>query len=279
MKRVFILYLIIVISSPALFAKNFNKSAKMINDILHNNREQDKSKPKESMQNERKEREKSEAKGENPKEDEVLHKTGMELFDGGFYNHAAGNFNELVKKFPQSPYADNANIFLGKIEIKKFRYQQALKYLEKINSQSGEYPTALFYKAIALKREKNTIKSLELFKKISASFPDHELSDNALLEEARAYIKLNKGQKALEAIMDIIKKYENRETIDDAFYMLGYIYLKDRNLRDIERTVAIYKTFLKKSRRGDSFFKNSPLLPVIKKELTEIEKFFFENKQ
>ncbi len=277
-KLIYLLAAALIFLSPPLLSKDYQKSEKMISDILKNNNvtkdTKEPSKNTSDTDSKDKEENKSQQKT-SPTEDEVLHKTGIELFEGGYNDHSASNFKQLIERFPGSIYTDNACIYLGKIELKKYNYKDAVKYFQKIKKDSGEYPASLYYTAEALNYDKQYIKSIELYKKVSASFPDHEVADNALLNLSKLYIKVGNGQKSLEALIEILKSYRDRETIDDAYYLLGTIYLRDKKLRDIETTRKIYKSFILKSDKGEKYFKDSPLLPVVKKELNDLEKIFF----
>jgi len=268
---------IILLSTVTLLAKDYQKSEKMINNILSNNYSTGKQTENKNKKNHKEEKKRT--KQSSPKEDEVLYKTGVELFEGGYYDHSASNFKDLTSKFPNSIYSDNANLYLGKIEIKRFKYDTAQNFFSKIKKDSGEYPASLFYSAQALDFDKKYLGAIELFSKVSASFPDHELADNALINQSKIYIKINNGQKALESLTSILKNYKNRETIDDAYYLVGKIYLEDKKLRNIETTRFIYKNFIKKSKSGDLYFKDSPLLPIVKKDLSDLEQIFFYKKQ
>jgi len=212
-------------------------------------------------------------------DDEALLKTGIQLYNSGLYRNSLKNFKELNEKYPQSPYVDNSKLWIGKIRLKLYEYNSAIKEFSSIPKDSGEYPTALYYTAESYMLKGNIISSIEFYQKVSFQFPEHELADNALLKSGKLYLDKKKGSQALESAIKLIKYYKSRETIDDAYYLLGKIFERDLIHKDIESARKVYKIFLKKAVSGVKQFKNSPLINRVKQDLNHLEKryFSFEN--
>ncbi|MCL1910876.1 MAG: tetratricopeptide repeat protein [Leptospirales bacterium] len=218
-------------------------------------------------------------KAENPGADSALLKTGLSLFNSGSYDGAAKNLNELVSAYPQSPYADTARIWLGKIYVKKYEYAKAIQELSAIPETSGEYPAARFDTAFCLKSMGDTLAAISGYQTIATRFPNHELADKALLRSGILFAEIGKGSEAASAFFIITSRYSDRETVDDALFYLAAIFEKDPELRDIERARDIYKLFLKKSAEGEPHFKDSPLKEKAARELKRIEEIYFKIKQ
>jgi TolA-binding protein len=211
-----------------------------------------------------------------PAPDEALLKSGIDLYEAALYTSARQKFEELRIKYPESPFKDVASIWLSRIHVQLNNFNDAVKVLNSINQESGEYPTAMYNIAeINLKKGDDT-GAIENFYKVATLFPDNELADDALIHIARLYLKSNKGNQALEAAIKVIKNYEDRETIDDAYFIMAQVYEKDALLKDFGLARKMYKIFIKKAEVEKApYFYNSPLLETVKNNLSRIENTYY----
>lgn len=209
--------------------------------------------------------------------DEVLLKTGIRLYDANLTNAALAKFNELRTRFPQSPFRDQAGIFIGKIYFEQNKLEEAQREFSLIKEDSGEYPAALYSIGETHYKSGNMSGAIESFYKVTSQFPEHERADKALLFLGKIYLNEKRGNEALDAVVKIIRYYPGRETIDDAYYLLGKIYEKDPTLKDIEIARKIYRLFLKKANEEKlPRFKDSPLIKRVEKDLLYIESTYFK---
>ncbi len=285
MKRILVILALLAIT-PAVFSKDYKKTEDIINEIIRETPDDPRDQTYDPGNGTRG-TESGSLEGEEQEEgtdgvpgmtspDEVLLKTGIEFYESELYPQAAARFRELKEKYPGSVYRDSASLWLGKIYIKDYKYSRAITELQSIPEDSGEYPRALFLIADASRTRGEATDSIEYYNRLASRFPTHELADNALLNIATIYMKEEKGDKALTFTVRLIKYYKNRETVDDAYYLLGKIYEKDPTLKDIETARRVYKLFLAKAENGDNFFKNSPLKKRVKNDLVHLEKRFFK---
>lgn len=207
--------------------------------------------------------------------DSALFKTGINLFNSGSYENAAKTLETIINDFPQSPHADSAKVYRGKIFIKKREYDRAISELSTIEEGSGEYPTALYDTAYSLNARGDIINAISYYQTVAYRFPDHELADNALLQSGILLSKTGKGNEAIAAFLQLSAQYKDRETVDDALFFMGKVFESDPSLRDIERARDIYKLFLQKSRDGVLHFKDSPLRDRAARDLRRIEETYF----
>ena len=121
----------------------------------------------------------------------------------------------------------------------------------------------------------NQISSIEYYQRVQAQFPAHELADKALLNIGRLYLNQQKGAQALDSAVKIIKYYKDRDTVDDAYYLMGKVYEKDPRLKDIETARKIYRQFIKKG-ETDARFGKSPLKKRVQEDLQRIDKMYFK---
>ncbi len=286
----------VLVFGVPLFSRDFKETERIINTILSEEKadgpsvKDKKSEPVEkdqtmvdsdSSQDSRiPEKEKSEKKQKETlgmsQPDEVLLKTGIQFFNSGLYAFSLKQFSELASKYPQSQFKDGASMYSGKIYLKQNQYDKALEEFSSIQDKSGEYPNALFYAAETYSLKGMPEVSIEHYTKMSAMFPDHELADDALLKIGRLYLNRQKGLQALDATLSLIKYYRTRETVDDAYYLLGTIFMKDPELKDFEKARKTFILFMKMAENGEPQFSKSPLRFRVKSDLMRIEKTYYK---
>jgi TolA-binding protein len=232
----------------------------------------------ESSGKEKKEKKQKETLGMS-QSDEVLLKTGIQFYNSGLYPFSLKQFGELMTKYPQSQFRDSAAMYSGKIYFKQHQYDKAIEQYASIQDKSGEYPNALYYTAETHSVKGDPQQSIEFYAKVSSLFPDHELADDALLKVGRLYLNQQKGLQALDTTLTLIKYYSARETVDDAYYLLGTIFMKDPALKDFEKARKIYRSFMKKAAEGEPRFSKSPLRFRVQSELSRIEKNYYKLEQ
>ncbi len=208
-------------------------------------------------------------------EEQVLLKTGIDFFGNGLYENARNKFQELISKFPQSGFRDSAHVWMGKINLKLYQYDSAIKEFQAVPANSGEYPAAVFYTAEGFMMKGDRVSSIEFYQKVFAQFPSHELADSALLNMGRLYLNQNNGPQALDSAVKIIKFYKDRKTVPSAYYLIGKIYETDARLKDIEMARKIYRQFIKKGAVDDRFGA-SPLKRRVLSDLSRIEKTYYK---
>ncbi|MBN2040242.1 MAG: tetratricopeptide repeat protein [Spirochaetes bacterium] len=207
-----------------------------------------------------------------PSPEEALIKNGIQLYEASFFENAKQRFENFIQNFPESSYRDLASIWLSRIYLKENDDEKALNILKTIGSDSGEYPLALSLLGKTYLRKKEDAKAMEYFYRIASLFPDHELADDSLIEIAGLHMNSNRGNQAIEAAIKVIKDYKDRETLDDAYFMIARVFEKDAVLKDFSIARKIYKIFLKKATADKApFFVNSPLIKKVKSNLQNIE--------
>ncbi len=297
MKRIIIS--VIVLCITCAYAKDYNKTEEIINNILKEesesstarketgtteksatieNQSTDKEKKTDDTQQDNKPEEKSD---ENTKmtamtgSDEVLLKTGIQLFESSMYDHSLAKFNDLKKTYPASKFIDSARMWSGKIYIRKYDYDNAIKEFDGITEKSGEYPAALYYKGDSYRLKGDVVAAIENYQKVYSTYPDNELADNSILITGKLFLSSGKGYQALESALKIIRNYKDSESIDDAYYLIAKIYEKDPMLKDMEMARKFYRVFLKKADAGQKHFTDSPLKSVVIKDLEHLDKTYF----
>ena len=87
-----------------------------------------------------------------PSEDITLYAQGKKLFDNEDYSGARNTFETLLKKFPQSDQADNAQFWIGETYYRENWYEKAILEYQKVieNFPKGnKVPAALLKQGMA----------------------------------------------------------------------------------------------------------------------------------
>ncbi|HSV95771.1 MAG TPA: tetratricopeptide repeat protein [Spirochaetota bacterium] len=283
MKRLPLIPVIILLSFTYLMARDTQQTEAIIRSILEGEAPAEKkpAAPKTPVPAEKKPGEpvqKDEKPGKGaPGPDEVLLKTGIQLYNATMNQAALAKFNELKSKYPESPFRDSASIWAGKIHFSANRPAEAVREYASIAEDSGEYPMALYSTGEAHYMGGNIPGAIESFFRVSSQFPDHERSDDALLFLGNIYLNGGKGTQALETAINIIRYYPDRETVDDAYYLMAKVFEKDRTLKDMETARRVYRAFLKRANdEGSPHFRNSPLKARVERDLRYIESTYFK---
>ncbi len=221
---------------------------------------------------------KSDAKGQ-ASADEALYKSGIDFFNANLFDASIKSFDELKSKHKESPRLHSALIYSGKAYMRLGNFSKASEELLAVPAGSGEYPASLYHLAeaqIGMGKKDDAIATLY---RLSTQYPQTSLADDALVHLSQIFLQEKKGHQALEAAVKIIRHYGDRETIDDAYFMIGQIYEKDPLLRDVEVSRKIYRIFIQKAENGDTYFADSPLLRRVKRELKSLEKRYFRHER
>ena len=208
-------------------------------------------------------------------EDKSVLESGIMLYNAGNFSAAIEKLKQMKEKSPQSVYTDLANQWLARSYMKSGNYKEAISSLELIKPESGEFPAALYLEGQIYFASKDYTSASEKFHRVASQFPTHDLADDALIHLSKTNLIAGNGNLAVENLLNVIKNYQGKEMIDDAYYNLAKVYEKDRMLRDLEQARNLYRKFIEKSNAGEQFFANSPLRSRVEKDLSEIEKRFF----
>ena len=110
-----------------------------------------------------------------PEQDETtLYDGGMAVFKAGRYEEAMDAFNSLLKKYPKSDRADNAQFWIGECYMALKQYEQAILAYQKVIKtypKGNKVPNALLRQAIAFLEINDKTSSRLLLKKIIKQYP------------------------------------------------------------------------------------------------------------
>ena len=164
------------------------------------------------------------------------------LFDGGIIYYNSGNyetailtFQQLLDDFPDSPYADDAQYYIGYIYEKKlgccYYIQALLEYQELISN----YPDSSYADDAQLGIGNcyyvtyDYSHAIEAYQKLIDDYPESSLLALAQYSIGQSYRKLaNYGQAILE-FNKVIESYSESDYPAPAQYYIGYSYYEAKN--------------------------------------------------
>jgi TolA-binding protein len=208
-------------------------------------------------------------------EEEVLLRTGIDFYKNGMYDASLRKFQELGGKFPKGALKESAGFWAGRVMARLYRYDDAIREFSAVTPESGDYQASLFFIGECYQMKGDRVASIEYYQKVYSLFPSRDLADKALLNIGKLYLDQQKGPQALDSAVRLVKEYKDRDTVDDAYYLMGKIYEKDPRLKDVETARRIYRQFIKKA-ETDPQFANSPLKKKVADDLARIEKMYFK---
>jgi TolA-binding protein len=208
--------------------------------------------------------------------DKVLLETGISLYEAGNDSAAIDKFRQIGEKYPTSQCLDQASIWLSRALVRSGRGKEGLAELEKIREDSGEYPASLYLSGTIYRDLMMYDRAIEQFYKLSSRFPGDDLADDALIAAGKIYLSQKNGGLALTAATQVVKQYSDRDTLDDAYFLIGMILEKDPELRDIEKARLVFKKFVYRAEVEKlEVFALSPLLDRVKREIVYIDRIFY----
>jgi tol-pal system protein YbgF len=107
-------------------------------------------------------------------EDIALYAKGKKLFDNEDYSGARNAFESLLKKFPQSDEADNAQFWIGETYYRENWYEKAILEYQKVIEnfpQGNKVPAALLKQGMAFTELGDKENARLIFKELIDRFP------------------------------------------------------------------------------------------------------------
>jgi outer membrane assembly lipoprotein YfiO len=192
----------------------------------------------------------------------------MSFFESENYKKAISEFKRLIKHYPRSKLASEAQFYIGLSYENMGEYYKAFTnyqlaidkypYTERVEQIiEKEYQIAnLFYSGqkskilgIAIVPAKN--KAIEIFNKVTENAPYGKYADMAQYKLGQCYVDLGDYINAALAFKKIIENYPKSPLIDDAKYQIAICAAKsttgpEYNEEDTDRAIAEFKDFVKR---------------------------------
>jgi tol-pal system protein YbgF len=106
----------------------------------------------------------------------------LAVYKEGKLEEAIGNFNELIKTFPKSDLADNAQFWIGECYMALKRYEQAILAYQQVIKQypkGNKVPDAMLRQALAFQAINDNTSAKLLLKKVIKNYPNSNAANLA----------------------------------------------------------------------------------------------------
>jgi soluble lytic murein transglycosylase len=154
----------------------------------------------------------------------VLYKKGLSYYEQDDYEMAANIFNRLAREYPQSKYAWEALLMLGRAE-EQTNKPAAISDLEKATRGPANMAgRAHYYLGLAYGRRGDYDNAIASLLKVTDNYPDSGLADDAAYWIGYYYEEKDNTQKALDAYYDMITKYPYSKSVPAAIWRIGRLY-------------------------------------------------------
>jgi len=159
--------------------------------------------------------------------------SGIAFFKEGKYQLALEDFNTVIKSFPNSPYADDAQLYIAKYYLQIAKdYERAEKEFSELISryaQTDSAEAAYFYigyiKLLTGYSPEQYNEALASFERIVRLYPGSQWVDDALLNLALTYERLRDYDRAIEKLNSLLVQYPQFEQISKAQLLKAKYYL------------------------------------------------------
>ncbi len=157
------------------------------------------------------------------------------------YDEALTWFRKFVNRAParQEKLIADASNRIGDCYFMNRTYWQALDYYEKaakMRVEGADY--ALFQKGFSLGLVQRLDRKIEVLNDLLTTYPKSSYCDDALFEIGRSYVEMNENNNAIRIFRDITQRYSNSSYARKSYLQMGLIfYNTDQN----NEALAAYK--------------------------------------
>jgi tetratricopeptide (TPR) repeat protein len=165
---------------------------------------------------------------------------------------AIGEFEALIKDYPQSAHAQEVKELLSQAYVNATNYNKAIDYIEALAKRSPAvdkaYQKATFLKGTELYNQEEYAKAVQFFEK-SLKFPiDPEYVGEASYWSGESYSVGRKYEQAIPLYQQALGRLTKADLSKKTRYGLGYAYY---NLQQYDKALISFREFVNKSSNSD----------------------------
>jgi TolA-binding protein len=145
------------------------------------------------------------------------------------FGQAETKLKTLIQKYPNSELVNNANLKLGSLNFTQGNFQDALKYYQFVihNDKEGSLAIqAIENFALTCKSMGEWMSAIEAYQLLLDRFGTPEIKPQTLFEIAFCYYRDKKYQKAIDLFDKILPKIQKRSTKGEIYYWIGESYFE-----------------------------------------------------
>lgn len=185
--------------------------------------------------------------------DRVLFLEAEILYSLEKYDEAVENFNEILKRFPDSQLYDDSLYSMAYAYKEAGKCENAVEFFFKYFNEgidSGKRQKALYSVILMNMKLSQTQSAIQNSCLFLDTFTSSDLREKVIFMLGSLYSNLKEYNKASDIYSDFVDKYSNSERLDEAYFLLGYnLQLADRN----KEALSSYEKVGKKNYQGIYF--------------------------
>ncbi len=182
----------------------------------------------------------------------LLSEMAWTLIKSGQLKKATSYYEELIEKYPDSPYTSESLFKLAEYYYNLSDFKMALKYYQKIidiNKDENFVSLSYYWAGWCYWNIGNKNKAIEIFEKYITLFPKGEYAPDVLLRISTIYYEWNNLKMSKETLERLIKNYPSSYEAEKAKLLLSEINIKDQSQGNEEE---YYKLLLKEAKTKEA---------------------------
>jgi len=161
---------------------------------------------------------------------------------------------------------------LGDCAFVKLDYPLAINYYQKsIDLKASDPDYALFQKSFASGLTKKYQQEIGGYTKLQEDYPSSNYVDDAIFERGRAYIKINRNNKALTDFYKLLEQFPNSSYYPKALLQIGLVYYNTNNNK---KAVEAYKQVVEKFPGSPESRSALTGLKTVYVDMNDVESYF-----
>ncbi|OIO80707.1 MAG: hypothetical protein COW11_06330 [Candidatus Omnitrophica bacterium CG12_big_fil_rev_8_21_14_0_65_43_15] len=215
----------------------------------------------------------------------------MSFFNAPNYKRAQAEFRRLLKAYPNSEFAPEAQYYVGLCYQKEEQYYQAFEsyqkvieaypYSERVDKIIAEqfdigklfydgYKSKLFGLAIL----PSTDKAVEIFEKIVENSAYGKYADSAQYYLGLSYKKMGQHKEAIDAFQKLLDEYPQSKLAEEAKFQIGQCYMKAApkpgyDQANTEESIREFKELVESNPEGEKTTDAVKILDKLKEKKAE----------
>ncbi len=157
---------------------------------------------------------------------------------------AAEKFSQFIKTFPNSPYAEMANYYLGFCFYNGRRFDEAydtFREFARKYPRSEFTPEAVFYYADCQYNLGGMQEAVDGFDIVITKYPNHAKTQEAYYTRAWALMDLAREEDAIESLLELVDRFPDSQYAPSSLFSIADYYY---NVQRYEEALDVYQRVL-----------------------------------
>jgi cellulose synthase operon protein C len=170
-----------------------------------------------------------------PRAANALLNLGGRHFDDGDYAAAAGDYDAIEKRFPESPLVPLAQLNQGFARYQLGEFRQAIVQFEKAAETEQQAAEALLWKGLSLKGLSDLPAAADVLKGAYTKHRNHPAADKLLHQWADCEQRRGDYEKARELFLEVVARWPQGALADESLHAACVAALNSGHLADAEK--------------------------------------------